>query len=232
MADKVLTLDADEMTTAQINKSIRKASDDGVREIVVANPRARHNLGVCILRPICVTFQGTVGYYCCSLCDGTTFHVHGNAGWSVGENNLSGDVVVDGDVGSSVGSCLHGGQIVVKGNAGARAGISMKGGRLIIAGNAGFSLGFMMQMGEIIVCGDVGNSVADSIYEGAVYVGGRIGELGSDAEVIETTDDELADIAGCLEERLIAVPRTFRKIVSQKKLYHFDEMELTERRIV
>ena len=86
-----------------------------------------------------------MGYYAASLMDGPEVTINGNAGWALGENQMSGKIVISKDAGASVASSIRGGEIFVGGNAGARAGISMKGGSLLIRGNAGFMAGFMMQ---------------------------------------------------------------------------------------
>ena len=115
------------------------------------------------------------------------------------------------------------------GDAGARAGISMKGGTLIVAGSTGFLTGFMMQKGRIIVCGDAGEAVGDSMYEGTIYVAGEIGSLGSDATTEEVKEQELIDILGTLESYGISRRLSFTKIVSAKKLYHYDSLERLEK---
>ena len=104
----------------------------------------------------------------------------------------------------------------------------MKGGTLLIGGNAGFLTGFMMQKGRIVVCGDVGDAVGDSMYEGVIYVGGDIGSLGADAKIIEPSETDLIELWGLLEQSGINDRPRFRKIVSQKKLYHFDNLERLE----
>ena len=105
--------------------------------------------------------------------DGPEVTIHGNAGWALAENLMSGRVHLTRDAGASVAASMRGGRVFVGGDAGARAGISMKGGDLVIAGSAGFLAGFMMQKGRMIICGDVGEGVGDSMYEGAIYVGER-----------------------------------------------------------
>ena len=120
----------------------------------------------------------------------------------------------------------------VGGNAGARAGISMKGGTLIVGGNTGFMTGFMMQKGKIIVCGDVGDAVGDSMYEGTIYVAGKIGSLGTDAVFEEISEDELIRIWDTLEGYGINDRPRFAKIVSAKKLYHFDTLDRLEKTVI
>ena len=89
-----------------------------------------------------------------------------------------------------------------------------------------------MQKGRIIVCGDAGEAVGDSMYEGTIYVGGRYGSLGSDAKVEKTSEDELISLWGFLEERGIKEKPHFTKIVSAKKLYHYDSLERLEKAVV
>lgn len=135
---------------------------------------------------------------------------------------------MSGDVGASVGASMRGGDLFVGGDAGARAGISMKGGTLLVTGNTGFLTGFMMQKGRIVVCGDVGDAVGDSMYEGIIYVGGEYGSLGSDAEVAEIDEDELLDLWSLLDSNGVKSKPDFKKIISSKRLYHFDSLERLE----
>src|SRR5260370_785625 len=144
-------------------------------------PAPRHNLGVALLQPVRVVFEGSVGYYCAGLMDGATVEVRGSAGWGTAESMLNGTVVIDGNAGSGVAASIRGGTVVVRGDAAARAGVSMKGGMLLIGGNCGYMAGFMMQKGTIVICGNSGHALADSMYEGVVFVVGAIDSLGNDA---------------------------------------------------
>ena len=92
--------------------------------------------------------------------------------------------------------------------------------------------GFMMQRGTIIIGGDVGEGVGDSMYEGTIYVGGEIGSLGSDAKIEETAESELIQIWETMERHGINDRKQYTKIVSAKKLYHFDSLERLEKRAV
>lgn len=228
----MVVIDASSLTIREINVKLKELVEKGVTDIKVLNPQARHNLAVGILKPCRITFEGSVGYFCASLMDGPEVHINGNAGWALGENLMSGKVVLAKDAGASVASTIRGGEVFVGGNAGARAGISMKGGTLIVKGNTGFMTGFMMQKGRIIVCGDVGEAVGDSMYEGAIYVAGKIGSLGSDARLEEPTEDELNSVWRTLEGYGITERYAFKKIVSAKKLYHFDALERLEKQVI
>ena len=227
----MVDLDADRMTTREINLMIKELASRG-EGIRILNPQARHNLAVGLLTPCKITFEGSVGYFCSSLMDGPDVTINGNAGWALGDNLMSGKIVLTKNAGASAASTIRGGEVFVGGNAGARAGISMKGGTLVVAGNAGFLTGFMMQKGKIIVCGDVGDGVGDSMYEGTIYVAGKVGSLGSDAKQVEPTEDELAAVWKTLEEYGITDRYAFKKIVSSKRLYHFDSLERGEKRVI
>lgn len=224
----MVRIDAKGLSTAEINRRIKDSAAAGEGEITVLNPQARHNIAVGVLRPCRITVLGSVGYYGASLIDGPEVHIEGNAGWALGENLMSGRITVTKDAGASVAASMRGGEVIVGRNAGARAGISMKGGTLLVGGSAGFLTGFMMQKGRIIVCGDVGDAVGDSMYEGVIYVGGEIGSLGTDAKEEPVSEGDLIELWGLLERHGIEDKPRFRKVVSEKKLYHFDKLERLE----
>jgi glutamate synthase domain-containing protein 3 len=213
-------------TTREINRELRAAVAGGERDVRVLDPDARHNLGVALLQPVRVVFEGSVGYYCAGMMDGATVEVRGSAGWGTAESMLSGTVVIDGNAGSGVAASIRGGTVVVRGDAAARAGVSMKGGTLLIGGGCGYMAGFMMQKGRIVVCGDAGDALADSMYEGVVFVGGKIAALGNDAVVEEPTPADQAALRELLATYQVPGPAAFKKVVSGRKLWNFDKKEL------
>ncbi len=220
------TLDCHGKTTREINCLLREAIAAGQRDLRVLEPDARHNLGVALLQPVRVVFEGSVGYYCAGMSDGAHVEVRGSAGWGTAESMLNGTVVIDGNAGSGVAASIRGGTVVVRGDAAARAGVSMKGGTLLIGGNCGYMAGFMMQKGRIIICGDAGEALADSMYEGVVFVGGKIAALGNDAIVEEPTAEDRAALKDLLATYNVPAPVAFQKVVSGRKLWNFDRKEL------
>ena len=228
----MVSLDASELTTRELNKQIKALAEEGVDEIVITNPAARHNLAVGIRRPCNIKIEGSVGYYAASQLDGPEISIDGNAGWALGENLMSGKISLSRSAGASVAASMRGGEVFVGGNAGARAGISMKGGTLLVAGDSGFLTGFMMQKGRIIVCGSIGEAAGDSMYEGTIYVGGEVGSLGADSRYEEPGEDELIELWAELEQNGVAGRPRFRKIISEKKLYHYDTLERFERTLI
>ena len=87
--------DAKSLTTRQINLELRwLLYEEGVKDVTVLNPGAKHSLGVGILTRCRITFDGSLGYFGCGLIDGPEIHINGRVGWSSCENMMSG-VVVD-----------------------------------------------------------------------------------------------------------------------------------------
>jgi methylamine---glutamate N-methyltransferase subunit B len=226
-------LDAAELTTRKINAELRwLIYERGIKEVTVLNPSARHSLGVGILDRCRIRFEGSLGYFGCGLIDGPEVEITGRVGWSVAENMMSGVVVVDHNAGSLAGAAIRGGDLVVKGDVGARTGIDQKGGTILVLGNAASMTGFMMQRGRQIICGDVGAGLGDSMYDGTIYVGGEIASLG-----VDCVEGQFDDADAELVERKFAIyglgaPPELRKFVCGKKLYNYDILEPSERKLV
>jgi glutamate synthase domain-containing protein 3 len=227
------TFDAASLTTRQINLELRRLLyEEGVREVTVRNPGARHSLGVGILTRCRITFEGSLGYFACGLIDGPEVHITGRVGWSACENMMSGVCVVEGNAGSLTAAALRGGDVVVKGQVGARTGIDQKGGTIIVLGDAGTMTGFMMQRGRQIICGDVGPGLGDSMYDGTIYVAGKVRSLGIDCIEGEWTDADTELIERKFRIYELGSPPSFQKFVCGKKLYNYDSLEPSERKLV
>jgi glutamate synthase domain-containing protein 3 len=111
----------------------------------------------------------------------------------------------------------------------------MKGGTIIVGGKTGAFSGFMMQRGRMIVLGDAGKNLGDSMYDGTIYVGGTIKSLGVDAVPGEMTDLEAAWLERKLKMYDLKAPngvRNLKKIVAGKRLWNYDNLEPTEKKIV
>ncbi len=225
--------DARDLTTRQINLELRwLLYEQGVKDVTVRNPGAKHSLGVGILTRCKITFEGSLGYFGCGLIDGPEIHVQGRVGWSSCENMMSGVVVIDGNAGSLTGAAFRGGDLIVKGQVGARTGIDQKGGTIIVLGSAGLLNGFMMQRGRQIICGDVGNGLGDSMYDGTIYVGGKVKALGIDCVPGEWTEADTEFVERKFRIHGLGAPPEFQKFVCGKKLYNYDNLEPSERKLV
>jgi methylamine---glutamate N-methyltransferase subunit B len=225
--------DAQALTTRQINLELRRLLyEEGVKDVTVANPGAKHSLGVGILTRCRIRFEGSLGYFACGMIDGPEVHITGRVGWSACENMMSGVVVIESNAGSLTGAAIRGGDLVVKGQVGARSGIDQKGGTIITLGNAGSMTGFMMQRGRQIICGDVGPGLGDSMYDGVLYVAGKVKSLGIDCVPGDWTDADTELIERKFSIYELGSPPEFQKFVCGKKLYNYDSLEPSERKIV
>jgi methylamine---glutamate N-methyltransferase subunit B len=225
--------DAKDLSTRKINLELRwLLYEQGVTDVRVLNPGAKHSLGVGILTRCRIVFEGSLGYFGLGLIDGPEVHVTGRVGWSACENMMSGVVAIDGNAGSLTGAAIRGGDLVVKGQVGARTGIDQKGGTIIVLGNAGSMTAFMMQRGRQIICGDVGPGLGDSMYDGTLYVAGKVKSLGIDCVPGEWTDADTELIERKFRVHGLGSPPQFQKFVCGKKLYNYDSLEPAERKLV
>jgi glutamate synthase domain-containing protein 3 len=159
-------------------------------------------------------------------------HITGRVGWAACENMMSGVVIIDGNAGSLTGAAIRGGDLVIKGRAGARSGIDQKGGLILTMGSVGANTGFMMQRGRQIICGDAGPGLGDSMYDGIIYVGGKVKSLGIDCVPGEWTDADTEYIERKFRIYGLGTPPSFDKFVCGKKLYNYDNLEPSERKLV
>jgi glutamate synthase domain-containing protein 3 len=226
-------IEARELSTRKINAELRwLVYDQGIRDVTILNPSARHSLGVGILTRCRITFEGSLGYFGCGLIDGPEVQINGRVGWSVAENMMSGVVVIESNAGSLAGAALRGGDLVVKGQVGARTGIDQKGGTILVLGSAGSMTGFMMQRGRQIILGDVGHGLGDSMYDGTLYVGGKVASLGIDCVEGEWSDADTELIERKFRIYGLGSPPELKKFVCGKKLYNYDSLEPSERKLV
>jgi glutamate synthase domain-containing protein 3 len=227
------SFDARELTTRQINLELRRlVYDEGIKDVTVSNPGARHSLGVGILTRCRITFEGSLGYFACGIIDGPEIHITGRVGWSAAENMMSGVVMIDSNAGSLTGAAIRGGDLVIRGQVGARTGIDQKGGTILVMGDAGSMTGFMMQRGRQIICGNVGPGLGDSMYDGVIYVAGKVASLGIDCVPGEWTDADTELIGRKFSCYDLGTPPEFQKFVCGKKLYNYDSLEPSERKLV
>ena len=227
------SFDAKGLSTRQINLELRwLLYEQGMTDVTVLNPGAKHSLGVGILTRCRITFDGSLGYFGLGLIDGPEVHVKGRVGWSACENMMSGVVVIDGNAGSLTGAAIRGGDLVVKGQVGARTGIDQKGGTIIVVGSAGSMTGFMMQRGRMIILGDVGPGLGDSMYDGTIYVGGKVKALGIDCVPGEWTDADSELVERKFRVYGLGSPPELQKFVCGKQLYNYDTLEPSERKLV
>jgi glutamate synthase domain-containing protein 3 len=233
--NKRTEFDATDLTPTDINKKLLALMREGYGTIKVYNPGAKHGLGVGILNRLQLYFDGSLGYFACGLIDGPNVHISGRVGWSCGENMMAGTITIEKNAGSSFGAAMRGGDLVCKGNVGARTGIDMKGGTIIVGGHTGAFSGFMMQRGRMVILGNAGHNLGDSMYDGMIYCAGSIDSLGIDAVEDEMTDLDCQWLERKLKSYELEAPngvKNMRKIVAGKKLWNYDNLEPTEKKLI
>jgi glutamate synthase domain-containing protein 3 len=231
--DGTATFDAADLTIRQINLELRNLIyEQGIRDVTVQNPGAKHSIGVGILQRCRIRYEGSLGYFGLGLIDGPEITVTGRVGWSVCENMMSGVVVIEKNAGSLTGAAIRGGDLIVKGDVGARTGIDQKGGTIIVGGDAGTNTGFMMQRGRQIILGDVGPHLGDSMYDGTLYVGGTVKSLGLDCVEGEWTDADTELVERKFRIHGLGDPPPLQKFVCGKVLYNYDNLEPSEKKLV
>jgi len=195
----------------------------GVSHVEVLNPDGAHSIAVGLDAPVTVDVRGHAGYYCGGMNKHADITVHGNVGWGVAENMMSGSVRVKGFASEAAGATGHGGLLVIEGDASLRCGISMKGIDIVVGGRVGDFSAFMAQAGTLVVCGDAGDALGDSLYEAVIYVRGRIKSLGADAREEPLGADYRARLSGLLKRAGFAYdPGEFKRVASARALYHWN----------
>lgn len=233
--NKRTEIDADEMTSTEVNTKCRELMEEGYGTIVIKNPRGKHSLGVGILSRLNLIFEGSLGYFATGLIDGPNVRINGRVGWSCAENMMSGTVMIEKNAGSTFGAAMRGGDLVCRGSVGSRTGIDQKGGTIIVGGDTGALSGFMMQRGRMIVCGNAGKNLGDSMYDGTIYIGGEIKSLGVDAVPAELTDLDRAWLTRKLTQYGLMPDNGvdhFTKIVAGKQLWNYDNLEPNEKKLI
>jgi len=218
------SLDLHEISVRELNQYLHKElPGEGVDRIEILNPDGAHNIAAGMDCPVDIDIRGHGGYYIGGMNKHANITVHGNVGWGVAENMMSGIVRVKGFASESAGATGHGGTLIIEGDASLRCGISMKGIDIIVGGNIGNFSAFMAQAGRLVVCGNAGDGLGDSLYEAVIYVRGKIKSLGADAREEPMTDTdyeavkELLDRAGFTHD-----PKEFKRIASAKSLYNWN----------
>ena len=226
----MVTLDLSQLSVREANERLRSLGADG-EDVEIANPDARHHIGVGLIHPINVTVRGSAGYFCAGLTDAARFEVTHNVGWGVGDNMYTGQVIVGGNAGAIPGVAIRGAQIVIRGNMGSRAGQVMKAGTLCCCGNANFMAGYMMYGGRIIILGDSGERVGEDMTGGEIFVAGKIQDLGSDAMLTDADASEIDSIRAFLDQYDVPFKGHLQKVVNAGKKLRYGTSERQMRSI-
>jgi len=216
--------DLSQTTVRTLNQWLHtELAGSGVQHVEVLNPDGAHSIAVGLDTPVSVDIRGHAGYYCGGMNKLADITVHGNVGWGIAENQMSGSMRVKGFASEAAGATGHGGLLVIEGDASLRCGISMNGIDIVVGGRVGDFSAFMAQAGTLVVCGDAGDALGDSLYEAVIYVRGRIKSLGADAREGPLSAADREHLSGLLKRAGFAYdPGEFKRVASARSLYHWN----------
>jgi methylamine---glutamate N-methyltransferase subunit B len=106
-------------------------------KVEILNSRAMHDIAVSVDWPGENNIRRHAGYFIGGMNQQATVVVHGNVGWSVGENIMSSLIRVKGNASECVGASGNGGMVVVEGDCSSRCGISLKGADIVVGAASG-----------------------------------------------------------------------------------------------
>jgi glutamate synthase domain-containing protein 3 len=216
------SLDLHKISVRALNHFLHKEVKPGAA-VEILNPDGAHSIACGMDCPVQIDIRGHGGYYLGGMNKHADITVHGNVGWGVAENMMSGSVRVKGFASESAGASGHGGTLIIEGDASLRCGISMKGIDIVVGGNVGNFSCFMAQAGRLVVCGDAGDGLGDSLYEAVIYVKGKIKSLGADARIEDMTDADYAAVKELLARAgFDHDPKAFKRVASAKTLYNWN----------
>jgi glutamate synthase domain-containing protein 3 len=209
-----IRIDAKGLHYTSLNRKIRAAIADGVKEIVIDNVLGQRFIGDGLRGDdVTITVNGVPGGDLAMFMSGPTIIVHGNADHAPGNTMDKGRIVIHGSAGDAVAHSMRGGQVYVRDNIGYRGGIHMKQYMekrpvLVVGGAARAFLGEYMAGGLLIVLGLTGilpiteRGVGSGIHGGEIFVRGQVDShyLGVGAKQTPATKDQKLMIKPLIED--------------------------------
>src|SRR5262245_6405162 len=220
----LISLDLARLSVRELNEYLHHElpSSGEAARVEIRNPNGMQSHAVGVDAPAEVDIRGHGGYFIGGMNKQARITIHGNVGWSVAENIMSGAVRVKGCASECAAASGHGGLVVIEQDASSRCGISMKGCDIVVGGSVGHMSAFMAQAGTLVVLGDAGAGLGDSLYEAVIYIRGRLHGLGADAREEPMTADDAARVTGLLSKAGFPQETAgFKRIASARKLYHW-----------
>ncbi len=225
----------------ELNKKIRKAVNDGEKEIVLDNVNGERYIGANLNGTTKITINGVPGNDLAFTMDGLEIEVFGNGQDGIGNTMSGGKLIIHGNAGDICGYAMRGGKIFLKESVGYRSGIHMKQfGEdfpvIMIGKKGGDFLGEYMAGGVIVVLGlhndgkpeeeqeeSVGYLTGTGMHGGKMFVRGKIEEwkLGKEVKVAPLEEEEKALLQDLIGEfaRDMKLDLSHVKVSEFKKLY-------------
>ncbi len=210
---KKVDIDAGGLHYRELNEKVRRAAEDGAREILLRNVRGQRYIGAGLASGLNITIEGVPGNDLACFMAGAGVVVRGNAQDGVANTMSAGRVAVHGHAGDVLGYSMRGGKVYVLGDAGYRVGIHMKAFResvpvLVIGGKARDYLGEYMAGGILVVLGLgagkneslAGDFLGTGMHGGDIFLRGPVDgcRLGKEVGQAEVDDAAWLDLQGHL----------------------------------
>ncbi|MEM0003492.1 MAG: glutamate synthase-related protein [Thermoproteota archaeon] len=225
MQEQEVTIDASNITTRMLNRELKKLVNNGTRKVTIKNVDGVHYLAAGLKGNVCLTIEGSPGYFLGTMMSGPEIIVTGNTGWFAGDNITEGSLIINGHTGDGLGQCMHNGKIVVTGDAGDRVGALMRGGTILVGGDTGIMTGLYMLSGKIIVLGNLGDFAGEMIIGGELYFSGKVESLGKNAKITEVSLEEREELKKILYSNGFSTDYSFSKIVPKHKRPFYGEIQ-------
>ncbi|MBO3801912.1 MAG: alpha-hydroxy-acid oxidizing protein [Candidatus Brockarchaeota archaeon] len=208
-----------------LNRELKKLVNNGTRKVTIKNVDGVHYLAAGLKGNVCLTIEGSPGYFLGTMMSGPEIIVTGNTGWFAGDNITEGSLIINGHTGDGLGQCMHNGKIVVTGDAGDRVGALMRGGTILVGGDTGIMTGLYMLSGKIIVLGNLGDFAGEMIIGGELYFSGKVESLGKNAKITEVSLEEREELKKILYSNGFSTDYSFSKIVPKHKRPFYGEIQ-------
>ncbi|MDY0341550.1 MAG: hypothetical protein RBS17_10120 [Coriobacteriia bacterium] len=215
----------------QLNDTIRRLIDAGVRELRITGVNGQRYIGTGLRdSDVRIEVRGTVGNDTAMFMDGAQVEVFGNAQDGVGNTMSSGRVIVHGDAGDVLGYGMRGGHVFVQGDVGYRVGIHMKAFEkhvpvVVCGGKARDFFGEYMAGGVLVLLGMngrdeaqpiVGSFLGAGMHGGVIYVRGTVEpwQCGAEVGIAETSETDITQLRPSIEEYARAMHMDADEILS------------------
>ncbi len=219
MTNRPIVIDADDLSSAELNHNIKEQVNQGENYFVLENVNGHRYIGTGIKEQITIDIKGVPGSDLAAFLYGSKINVYGNGQELIGNTMDSGEISIHGNATDVIGMGMRGGEIFIQGDVGYRVGIHMKSfahksPTIIIGGVAVDFLGEYMAGGTIVVLGldnnmdndaDVsvaGNFIGTGMHGGVMYLRGKIhdDQLGKEVAAVSLDQEDGKELERLMKE--------------------------------
>jgi len=210
----MITVDALNMDSKQLNRKIKELVSQGQKEINIINVLGQRFIGNGIQdNSLKITIHGVAGNDLGMFMEGVSIEIFGNAQDGVGNTLNGGTISVHGNAGDVVGYAARGGKIFIEKNVGYRVGIHMKEFEnnvpvIVVGGSAGSFLGEYMAGGILVILNInspkimKADAIGTGMHGGKIYIRGDvdINNIGKEVVILDIDDNDYKILKNILKE--------------------------------